>query len=164
MRQSHTMPHWSAIACWRVLCFDCGVLRRPVAGNHGSLILYYARITDIAVGVCVVLLFDLVMPWCALRVTMILPRPPRHLRPAQHQRQRRWRAKSYGLHSTVDRDAGMKACLSGSKRLVVQRLILSLQRTAFRAELTNVLSLRSPGMLGQTPWRGWARYSGRGRS
>ena len=36
---------------------------RPIPGNHGSLTLYYARITDIAVGVCVVLLFDLVMPW-----------------------------------------------------------------------------------------------------
>ena len=39
---------------------------RPVPGNHGSLTLYYARITDIAVGVCIVLLFDLVIPWCAL--------------------------------------------------------------------------------------------------
>ena len=44
-------------------------------GNHGSLTLYYARITDIAVGVCIVLLFDLVIPWCALDFCGNLPSP-----------------------------------------------------------------------------------------
>ena len=44
-------------------------------GNHGSLTLYYARITDIAVGVCIVLLFDLVIPWCALMFCGNLPIP-----------------------------------------------------------------------------------------
>ena len=53
---------------------DRAVHRRPVPGSHGSLTLYYARITDIAVGVCVVLLFDLVMPWCGPRIMSTLSR------------------------------------------------------------------------------------------
>ena len=47
----------------KALCLIVLCIYRPIPGNHGSLTLYYARITDIAVGVCVVLLFDLVMPW-----------------------------------------------------------------------------------------------------
>lgn len=42
------------------------LLCRPIPGNHGSLTLFFARVTDIAVGVCVVLLFDLIMPWYGL--------------------------------------------------------------------------------------------------
>ena len=43
---------------------------RPIPGNHGSLTLFYARITDIAVGVIIVLLFDLVMPWFVIISTL----------------------------------------------------------------------------------------------
>ena len=43
---------------------------RPIPGNHGSLTLFYARITDIAVGVIIVLLFDLVMPWFVIIPTL----------------------------------------------------------------------------------------------
>ncbi len=49
---------------------ELALMCRPIPGNHGSLTLFYARVTDIAVGVCVVLLFDLIMPWCAPKCTI----------------------------------------------------------------------------------------------
>ena len=39
------------------------LLRRPTPGSHGSTTRFYARITDICVGVLVVLAFDLIFPW-----------------------------------------------------------------------------------------------------
>ena len=33
-------------------------------GDTGSTLLFYARVTDIVLGVIVVLIFDLIFPWC----------------------------------------------------------------------------------------------------
>lgn len=67
-------PDRGAFAYWK--CHHAHHLKplhvcRPIPGNHGSLTLFYARITDIAVGVIIVLLFDLVMPW-----SVIIPTRP----------------------------------------------------------------------------------------
>ena len=33
-------------------------------GDTGSTLLFYARVTDIILGVIIVLFFDLIFPWC----------------------------------------------------------------------------------------------------
>jgi hypothetical protein len=36
---------------------------RPTPGSHGSTELFYGRVTAIAIGVLVTLVFDLIFPW-----------------------------------------------------------------------------------------------------
>ena len=35
--------------------------------DHGSVLLVYARVTDIVLGVIIVLFFDMIFPWCVTR-------------------------------------------------------------------------------------------------
>jgi len=38
-------------------------------GDTGSTMYFYARVIDITLGVMIVLLFDLIFPWCAASTT-----------------------------------------------------------------------------------------------
>lgn len=38
---------------------------RPLPGFHGTVRIFYDRLVDVAIGVVVVLLLDLILPWCA---------------------------------------------------------------------------------------------------
>ncbi len=42
----------------------CAVRWTFEPGDTGSTLLFYARVTDIVLGVIVVLIFDLIFPWC----------------------------------------------------------------------------------------------------
>lgn len=56
---------------------------QPTPGHHGSVLAFYARIADIAVGVIYCLLIDLIWPWSVSylappgKVERILYRPMR---------------------------------------------------------------------------------------
>ena len=47
-------------------------------GNTGSVQLFYARVTDIVIGVLVVLAFDLMFPWCAGHCLLAVVAPAGH--------------------------------------------------------------------------------------
>ena len=49
-----------------IICINscCAVRWTFEPGDTGSTLLFYARVTDIVLGVIVVLIFDLIFPWC----------------------------------------------------------------------------------------------------
>ncbi len=61
------------VCCRPVLRREAPAARWTVApGDTGSTMYFYARVIDITLGVMIVLVFDLIFPWCAASATCFL--------------------------------------------------------------------------------------------
>ncbi len=71
MRHGQQFERWAdAPTLATALRREAPAARWTVApGDTGSTMYFYARVIDITLGVMIVLLFDLIFPWCAASTT-----------------------------------------------------------------------------------------------